>query len=222
VTASTPVAEQLVDAGRALVAAGLSPGSSGNLSARDGDLLLMTATGTQLGDLSVGDLATLDAAGRHLGGPRPSKEVSLHLALSAKNPDHRAVVHVHSPFAVALSCLAPWSEESAVPPLTPYSLMRVGQVPLLGFVAPGDPAMGSLITDSPHPFRAALLANHGAVVSGETLDVAVASAVELEEACRIALLTAGHDRRLIAPDQVVAITSRWGMPWTGRAGDGPH
>jgi len=168
-TAASTVAGQIVAAGRALVAAGLSPGSSGNLSARDGDLVLMTATGTQLGDLSAADLAVLDADGRHVDGPKPSKEVSLHVALYAKNPGHLAVVHVHSPAAVALSCLAPWSEESAIPPLTPYSLMRVGQVPLLGFVAPGDPAMGDLITDSPHPFRAALLANHGAVVSGESI-----------------------------------------------------
>jgi ribulose-5-phosphate 4-epimerase/fuculose-1-phosphate aldolase len=217
--ASPAVAEQLVAAGRALVDAGLSPGSSGNLSARDGDRMLMTATGTRLGHLTAADLAVLDLGGRHLAGPKPSKEVSLHAALYAKNADHLAVVHVHSPSAVALSCLAPWSAQSAVPPLTPYSLMRVGQVPLLGFVAPGDPAMGALITDSPHPFRAALLANHGAVVSGETVDAAVASAIELEEACRIALLTAGRDRRLIDPEQVIAITSRWGMPWTGPAGE---
>ena len=205
----------LVAAGRALVAAGLSPGSSGNVSVRDGDRLLMTGTGTQLGDLAPDDLSVLDLAGAHLGGPAPSKEVALHLAMYAKDPAHTAVVHVHSPSAVALSCLEPWSDHCAVPPLTPYSLMRVGQVPLLPFVAPGDPAMGSLVTDSPLPFRAALLSNHGSVVSGEDLDRAVLGAVEVEEACRIALLTHGADRRLIPAEQVTAITSASGMPWTG-------
>ena len=210
----------LVAAGRALVAAGLSPGSSGNVSVRDGDRLLMTGTGTQLGDLAPDDLSVLDLAGAHLGGPAPSKEVALHLAMYAKDPAHTAVVHVHSPSAVALSCLEPWSAHSAVPPLTPYALMRVGQVPLLPFVAPGDPAMGALVGDSPLPFRAALLSNHGAVVSGEDLDRAVQSTIELEEACRIALLTQGAARRLIAPDQVRAITAAWGMPWTGPADEG--
>ena len=210
----------LVAAGRALVAAGLSPGSSGNVSVRDGDRLLMTGTGTQLGDLAPDDLSVLDLAGAHLGGPAPSKEVALHLAMYAKDPAHTAVVHVHSPSAVALSCLEPWSAHSAVPPLTPYALMRVGQVPLLPFVAPGDPAMGALVGDSPLPFRAALLSNHGAVVSGEDLDRAVQSTIELEEACRIALLTQGAARRLIAPDQVRAITTAWGMPWTGPADEG--
>lgn len=205
---------RLIAAGRALVDAGLSPGSSGNLSVRDGDSILMTGTGTQLGALQLPDVAVLSVDGERVEGATPSKEVSLHLALYAKNPSHTAVVHVHSPSAVALSCLAPWAEHSAVPPLTPYSLMRMGQVPLLPFAAPGDPAMGALITDSPHPFHAALLANHGAVVSGETVERAVDSAIELEEACRIALLTQGLERNLIPADQVLAITERWGTPWT--------
>lgn len=205
---------RIIAAGRALVDAGLSPGSSGNLSVREGDSILMTGTGTQLGALQLPDLAVLGLDGERIEGAKPSKEVSLHLALYAKNPSHTAVVHVHSPSAVALSCLAPWAEHSAVPPLTPYSLMRVGQVPMLPFAAPGDPAMGALITDSPHPFHAALLANHGAVVSGETVERAVDSAIELEEACRIALLTQGLERNLIPADQVLAITERWSTPWT--------
>lgn len=213
---ATELVGALIEAGRALVDAGLSPGSSGNLSARDGDRILMTGTGTSLGALSPGDIAVLGPDGARIAGPKPSKEVSLHLALYEKNPEHGAVVHVHSPSVVALACLAPWSEESAVPPLTPYALMRVGQVPLLPFAPPGDPAMGALVAASPHPFRAALLANHGAVVSGEDLSRAVDSAIELEEACRIALLTRGADRRLIAPEHVRAICDRAGMPWTGR------
>jgi len=208
---------ELLAAGRALVAAGLSPGSSGNLSVRTASGLLMTGTGTELGALTADDLAVLDADGGQLSGRRPSKEVSLHLAMYARDAACRAVVHVHSPSVVALSCLAPWSAESAVPPLTPYALMRVGQAPLLDFVAPGDPAMGDLVRDCPHPFRAALLAHHGSVVGGPDLASAVDAAVELEEACRIALLTQGLDRRLIPHEQVVAITGRSGTPWTGAA-----
>jgi L-fuculose-phosphate aldolase len=210
-------AARLILAGRALVDAGLSPGSSGNLSVRDDARILMTGTGTRLGALTVDDLAVLDTSGAVLEGPTPSKEVSLHLALYAKNPGDTAVVHVHSPFAVALSCLPPWAENSAVPPLTPYVLMKLGQTPLLPFVAPGDAAMGDLITESPYPFRGALLANHGAVVSGADAESAVAAAIELEEACRIAMLTLGTDRRLIPAEQIAAITARSGTPWTGAA-----
>jgi L-fuculose-phosphate aldolase len=210
------VVERMISAGRALVAAGLSPGSSGNLSMRDDGRILMSGTGTQLGALSPSDLAVLSDDGTQLDGSRPSKEVSLHLAMYAKNPAHEAVVHVHSPYAVALSCLAPWSEHSAVPPLTPYSLIRLGQVPLLPFAAPGDAAMGELITNSPHPFHAALLSNHGAVVGGKTIGQAVDAAIELEEACRIAVLTEGRERRLIPEQQVIAIAQHWGTPWLPR------
>ncbi|MDQ1082456.1 MULTISPECIES: class II aldolase/adducin family protein [Microbacterium] len=208
------VIDDLIAAGRTLVDAGLSPGSSGNVSVRDGDRLLMSGTGTRLGELTVHDIAVLDARGVARSAVRPSKEVSLHVAMYERTPEHTAVVHVHSPSTVALSCLQPWADHSAVPPLTPYALMRVGQVPLLDYVPPGDPAMGDLIRDCPHPFRAALLANHGAVVGGVDLAGAVDSAIELEEACRITLLTHGMPRRLIAPDQVRALTARWGTPWS--------
>jgi len=213
-------ADRLVAAGRALVDAGLSPGSSGNLSVRDGERILMTATGTQLGALTPEALAVLDGTGRHIDGPVPSKEVSLHLALYAKNAGDSAVVHVHSPFAVAVSCLPPWSGHSAVAPLTPYVLMKLGQTPLLPFLAPGDPSMGSLVGDSDLPFRGALLANHGAVVGGVDPESAVAAMIELEEACRIAMLTHGTDRRLIPEEQIRAITGRWGTPWTPRGAVG--
>lgn len=209
--------DDLIAAGRALVEAGLSPGSSGNVSVRDGDRLLMSGTGTRLGDLSVDDIAILDLDGVARGTVRPSKEVSLHVAMYARNPEHAAVVHVHSPSSVAMSCLEPWAPHSAVPPLTPYALMRVGQVPLLDFTPPGDPAMADLVADCPYPFRAALLANHGAVVSGVDLARAVDSTIELEEACRIALLTHGMPRRVIEPAQVRRITEQWGTPWSESA-----
>ncbi len=141
----------------------------------------------------------------------------LHVAMYARNPEHRAVVHVHSPSTVAVSCLEPWAPHSAVPPLTPYSLMRVGQVPLLDFVPPGDPAMGALITDCPVPFRAALLANHGAVVSAAEAAAAVDSTIELEEAA------ASPCSRTVDSD-ASSPRSEWprsppagGTPWTATA-----
>ncbi|MCI9859488.1 class II aldolase/adducin family protein [Microbacterium proteolyticum] len=206
--------DDLIAAGRTLVEAGLSPGTSGNVSVREGDHVLMSGTGTRLGALTPEDISVLTLAGDLVNGIRPSKEVPLHLAMYARNPQHSAVVHVHSPSTVAVSCLEPWAAHTAVPPLTPYSLMRVGQVPLLDFVPPGDPALGDLITDCPFPFHGALLANHGAVVSGPDAASTVDSTVELEEACRITLLTDGHRRRLIAPERVAEITAHWGTPWT--------
>ena len=93
----------VVDAGRALHAAGLSPGASGNISVKDDDGVWATPTGTPLGGLSADGLSRLDHHGSPLCGPPPTKEVPLHLALYARLPAARAVVHLHSSHAVAVS-----------------------------------------------------------------------------------------------------------------------
>ncbi|MFI9489562.1 class II aldolase/adducin family protein [Promicromonospora sp. NPDC052451] len=207
-------ADALADAGRRLVAAGLSPGSSGNVSVLDGDRILISGTGSSLGRLSEADLAHVGLDGSHLGGARASKETPLHVAFYRRDAAFRAVVHLHSPHAVALACLEPWAAHNAVPPLTPYFVMRVGQAPLLPYRHPGDPALGDDLLAAPWPLRAALLASHGAVVAGADLDEAVDRATELEEACRIALLTAGSPRRELTPDQIAELARRWDSPWT--------
>jgi L-fuculose-phosphate aldolase len=207
------VTRTLADAGRRLAAAGLSPGSSGNISMVLDGRVAMTGTGTDLGDLRAEDVAELLPDGTLVRGATPSKEVAMHLAMYARNPEHTAAVHVHSPHAVAVSCLTPWSDRSAVPPITPYFVMRVGQTPLVPYRTPGDPEIGALIRAEPAPLRAVLLANHGQVVSGPDMSDAVAAAVELEETCRITLLTAGLDRRVLDDEQATALATRYGTPW---------
>ncbi|MBN9733511.1 MULTISPECIES: class II aldolase/adducin family protein [unclassified Pseudonocardia] len=208
--------DALLTAGARVVADGLSPGTSGNISVRDGDRVLVSGSGTSLGRLGPDDVAVLDLDGRHLDGARPSKEWPLHLAFYARDPEHRAVVHVHSPYAVAASCLEPWSDASAVPPLTPYYVMRVGQTPLLPYRPPGDPGLGDDLRGCPWELRAALLANHGSVVAAADAAQACEMAVELEEACRIALLTTGLPRRELTPDATRELARRWASPWGGR------
>lgn len=214
---TSQAAADLVRAGRRVVAAGLSPGASGNLSVRDGDRFLMSPTGTPLDELDVDGLAVVDLRGRHLTGPPPSKEVSLHLAMYRRDPRAGAVVHVHSPQAVAVSCLEPWSRTSALPPLTPYFVMRVGQVPAVPYAPPGDPAQAVLVETLDVPSRAVLLQNHGPVLASADLGSAVEMAVELEEASRLTLLLAGRGRELTA-DQVADLSARYGSPWSASAG----
>lgn len=209
--------DDLIDAGARVAAAGISPGSSGNVSILVDGLVYMTGTGTDLGRLSAEDIAVVTSDGTSVRGAKPSKELALHLAFYEKNPGHAAVVHLHSPFAVAASCLEPWSETSAVPPLTPYFVMRVGQSPLVPFRMPGDPDLAAQLLALPHPFHGALLANHGQIVSATALDAAIEAAIELEEACRITLLTDGKPRRLLPAADIAALSTRWGTPWTESA-----
>jgi L-fuculose-phosphate aldolase len=205
--------DSLIATGRRLAESGISPGTSGNLSVRDGERVLITGTGADLGRLEPSHIAEVGIDGTHFGGPRPSKELAVHLAMYARNPDHTATVHVHSPHAVAVACLSPWSEVSAIPPLTPYFVMRVGQVPLIPYRAPGDPELGTLLGAQPRRFRAALLANHGQVTSGTGLDDAAAAAAELEETCRITLLTDGRQPQVLDDAAIAELTRRNGTAW---------
>lgn len=205
--------DELIEAGRALVGAGLSPGSSGNISALDGDRVLVSGTGTSLGSLTPESFAIVSPTGEHLGGARASKETPLHVGFYRRDASHRAVVHVHSPQAMAFSCTEPWSENSAIPPLTPYFVMRVGRTPLLPYRMPGSAQLGEDILEAPGELRAALLAHHGSVVAGTDLADAVDRAIEVEEACRVALLTASASRRELTPEQVDELCERWRSPW---------
>jgi len=204
----------LVAIGRELVHADLSPGRSGNMSVREGDTIVMTPTNASLGALDREHLSLVGMDGTHLDGPRPSKEVPLHLAMYRRDPEARAVVHVHSSYATAVSCLEPWAEHSAIAPATPYLLMKVGQVPLVPYFAPGDPAQAEEILANPLTFRAALLANHGSIAAFPTLAQAQAAVGEIEEAARIALLLQGQPHRLLDDAQVRRLTEANGTPWT--------
>lgn len=102
-----------------------------------------------------------------------------------------AVVHLHSTFATALSCLTDVNPVDCVPPLTPYVVMRVGKVKLVSYVAPGDPKAGDLIRDLGGQYAAVLLANHGPVVTGKDIHSAVYAAEELEETAKLLVTLRG-------------------------------
>ncbi|XVV33257.1 class II aldolase/adducin family protein [Streptomyces sp. CA-100214] len=207
------LAHELVAAAAHLAGLGLSPGSSGNVSVRDGDRVLTTPTGADLAALDPQGLSVLDLGGRHLDGPAPSKEYPLHLAFYRREHATRAVVHLHSRHAAAASCRSPWSERSALPPLTPYFVMRVGQIPLLPYAPPGDPAQAAGLERIAFPCRAALLQNHGPVVAGTSLRAATEAAIEVEEACALHLLLGDQPVRLLTPEEATALATKYGTYW---------
>ncbi|MFD7812258.1 class II aldolase/adducin family protein [Streptomyces sp. NPDC059785] len=207
--------DELARAGAHLAALGLSPGSSGNLSVRIGEQVLITPTGTDLSRIAPDKLSVLDLTGAHLDGPRPSKEFPLHTAFYRRNPDARAVVHLHSRHAAAVSCLPPYSERTAIPPVTPYFVMRVGQTPLLPYAAPGDAGQAEDMERLPFPFRAVLLANHGPVVAGASMAAAVDTAVELEETSALLLALGTRQIRLLTADDAETLAARYDSPWGG-------
>lgn len=204
---------ELVAAGAQLAGDGMSPGSSGNLSVRVGERIVISPTGTDLADLDPDGLSVLDFAGTLLAGPKPSKEYPFHRAFYRRDPALRAIVHTHSPAATAWSCLEPWSERSAVPPLTPYFVMRVGQTPLIPYADPGDRSQADAIEQTEARFRSALLANHGAITAGRTVGEALAAAVELEHTCGLLLRLGDRPRRLLPPGAAGRLAARYDSVW---------
>ena len=194
--------DRICAVGRSLFERGLTAGSSGNLSARLDDGYLLTPTGSSLGALDPARLSKLDPEGRSIAGDPPSKEAFLHRALYVARPKAGAVVHLHSTHAAAVSCLDGLDPAECLPPLTPYFVMKIGRLPLVPYHRPGDPHLGEVVRGLAARHAAVLLANHGPVVSGASLDDAVNAAEELEETAKLFLLLRGQPVRALTPDQV--------------------
>jgi ribulose-5-phosphate 4-epimerase/fuculose-1-phosphate aldolase len=193
---------------------GLTGGASGNISARTGDGgLLVTPTGSSLGTLDPARLSRLDAAGKLTGGDPPTKEMSLHSAFYETRRGAGAVVHLHSTYSVAVSMLPETDPDNVLPPLTAYSVMRLGKVTLLPYFRPGDPAMGDAVRGLAGRRAAVLLANHGPVVAAKDLGAAVYAVEELEETARLALLLRGCNPVMLSAAQVGDVVRHFDVDW---------
>lgn len=169
----------------------------------------MTPTNSCLGYLDPARIAKLDLEGNRLSGDAPTKETALHLAFYAARSKAGGVVHLHSTYATALSCLDETNPEDAVPMLTPYVAMRVGTVPVLPYTPPGSDAITPHIMRAAPGHAAVLLANHGPVVSGGTFRDAVFAAEELEDAAKLAFVTSGRAVRRLPTEEVARLRQKW-------------
>ena len=201
----TQLRDALVERGKSLYDRGYAHGSSGNLSVRLADGMLITPTGSSLGRLDPARLAKIDLRGTPVAGDPPSKEAFLHLVMYAARPTARAIVHLHCTCAVAVSCLAHADPRNVLAPLTAYHVMRVGVLPLIPYHRPGDRALAEAVRRAAADHRAVLLANHGPVVAGKSLDDAVDSAEELEQTAELSLLLGDRRVNALTPVQVAEI-----------------
>lgn len=164
----------------------LAHGSAGNLSMRLKDgTFLVTPTNSCLGFLKPEQISRVSVEGELLDGEPPSKESFFHLAMYQERPKAGAIVHLHSTYAVAVSCLCHASPENVLPPLTAYHVMRVGKLPLVEYYRPGDKALAAAVGQRARDHRSMLLANHGPIVSAGSLDQAVFAYEELEETAKL-------------------------------------
>src|SRR6476660_33859 len=218
----TRIREEICRLGRSLFERGLTPGSSGNISVKlDDGGWLVTPTNASLGSLDPARMSRLGPDGKLVSGDAPTKEVPLHTALYQTRGAARAVVHLHSTHSVALSMLPEIDPRAALPPMTPYYLMKCGHTALVPYYRPGDPAVADAIKGLAGKYSSVLLANHGPVVSGDTLEAAVYAIEELEETAKLYLLLRGLNPRYLSSEQVKALTDVFGltMPEHGHGHD---
>ena len=209
----TKIREEICRLGRSLFERGLTPGSSGNISVklddggyhRDADQRLARLRSTRRGCRGSTPTASSSPA-----MPRPRKCRCIR-ALYQTRGAARAVVHLHSTHSVALSMLPEIDPRAALPPMTPYYLMKCGATALVPYYRPGDPAVADAIKGLAGKYSSVLLANHGPVVSGDTLEAAVFAIEELEETAKLYLLLRGLNPRYLSPAQVADLSKMFGL-----------
>lgn len=209
-TDENKVRDEIARLSRSLFERGYSVGTAGNISAAVDDGILMTPTNSSLGFLDPARISKVSRDGNHLSGDKPSKEIFLHNAFYETRPQTGAVVHLHSTFATALSCLTDVNPDDCIPPLTPYVVMRVGRVKLVPYVRPGDAKAGDLIRDLGGRYAAVLLANHGPVVTGKDIGSAVYAAEELEETAKLLVHLRGAPVRMLTEANVEELKAVFG------------
>lgn len=210
ISEATKIRDEIVRLGRSMFDRGLTGGSTGNVSARlDDGSTIMTPTNASLGNLDPERLSLLDTSGQLVSGDRPTKESFLHASMYRKRRDDRAVVHLHSTHSVAVSILDGLDPTDVLPPLTAYYVMRVGQLPLVPYFAPGDAALADAVAQLAGKHHAMLLANHGPVVSGSSLSDAQYAMEELEETAKLFLLLKDNRLRPLTDEQCADLQRRF-------------
>lgn len=170
----------LCAAAAAVAHSGLVVGSSGNLSVRRGEHVLITPRRARLAAIDPADCVCVAMAGGavddgHATGSEPSSETGLHREVYAAVPGAGAVVHTHSHFATVLSALV---EE--VPPIHYVATTFGGAVRVAPYATFGSPDLAGAVAKALEGRTAALMANHGAVATGPTIELAVEQALHLE------------------------------------------
>ena len=197
------IRSELVELAQRMLATGLTTGTSGNLSARFGERVLVTPSGVPYDELTEASLVAIDLAGRPLGpGLKPSVDTPVHLATYRRRPELGGFVHTHSPHAVAFAIVG-----EPIPPLQIEAAGYLGgAVRVMDYLPPADPSQAERVPEALGRDRAILAPNHGVYAVGETLAGAFATAQMVEDSARVAWLArALGTPRPVPPDEIARL-----------------
>jgi len=184
-TSEQQLREEICQVGKSLYERGYTVGTAGNISARLADGWLITPTDACLGRLSPEQIAKVNRDGQWISGEKPSKTLLLHRQVYDRNPEVQGVVHTHSTNLVGLTLEGVWQPESILPPITPYQVMKVGRIPLIGYCRPGALQVAEQVARLACEVRGVMLERLGPVVWGRSVLAACFALEELEETARL-------------------------------------
>jgi ribulose-5-phosphate 4-epimerase/fuculose-1-phosphate aldolase len=187
-------------------------GTAGNISALLKDGWLITPTDACLGHLEPDAIAKVDLHGSWISGAKPSKTLALHRGIYESNPSIGGIVHTHATHLVALSLQGVWSEQSILPPLTPYQVMKVGKIPLLEYRRPGHPDVAKQVRSLAASVKGVLLSRLGPVVWGRDVEEAASILEELEETARL-WLSSDPKPSPLSNDEITDLCTSFGAYW---------
>jgi 3-dehydro-4-phosphotetronate decarboxylase len=201
--------DHIAGIGKSLYDRGLAHGSAGNISVKLAEGWLMTPTNSCMGRLDPARISKLDGHGQLISGDKPSKETFLHVCMYRERANCAAVVHLHSVHSVAVSCIDGINMGDVFPAITAYAVMQVGKLALVPYYPPGDELLAEAVGKVAGKHHAVLLANHGPVVAGSSLDAAVNAVEELEQTAKLYLLLQGRPTRYLTTAQVAELNQRF-------------
>lgn len=192
------VADEICTVGERMWQQGFCAGSDGNITARLNDeLIIITPSGVSKANMHAGLMSVLRISDGSIvhGTHRPSSERGLHLSIYRARPNVEAVIHSHAPMSTVWACTG-----EAVPEgIHPEKELLLGQVPVVPYITPGSGKLGEMAVQMLRPATSAmLLANHGTLTFGDTLEAAMQRLEMLEAYCRtiVELRKIGLTRRL--------------------------
>ena len=181
--------KQISDIGKKLVDKGLSPGFSGNISARFDDKILVTPSGYSLGELSADDIVVLDFNFNVIdGNKKPSSESKMHAFIYKKRPDLNALIHCHSPKASVFAV----NGVPLIQPILAENIFTLGDIPVAKYFLPSSDELAQEVSSFFDLHDCVLMQNHGVIVGGKDLRTAFYRMDTVEyyaEVCILANLT---------------------------------
>lgn len=195
------IRRSIVGYGKRVHNAGLVAATDGNISVRImGDRVMITPSGSALGNLNPDQLLYVDFSGNVLSGRgKPSSELPMHIAIYKKRPDVSAIIHTHPPVSTAFSI----ARISLSEPVLPEVVVGLGDIPISPYATPGTPEGAAILEGIIETHDVVILDHHGAVAVGKTLEEAFQKMEKLEHAARTILAAHQLGGVSVLPDEEV-------------------